>query len=290
MGLDMDLYIVKKYDVKAHKEIVTKNLNKFKYDNAVHALSGDIDSSARFMSAADQYFDFGQIENLAGLSILTDTWKEVLIDGPSAHPEDTRTYESNMFKGHRYTLNLHEEYQKHIQNMKDFVQWYEETEHPPLSKEAQALIKELPAVENTGNFHPDIHLTEEEKEQLGKYNLYWRKVNHIHNWFVTHVQDKSDDQEEYPVLKEDLIALRDTLQKVVDLYQSASFDYQGQITTPEVLEQLEKHLPTQGGFFFGNTSYSQSYYEYNESTLKSIKEILDEVDFDQYMFLYSASW
>ena len=102
---------------------------------------------------------------------------------------------------------------------------------------------------------------------------YWRKANHIHNWFVKNVQDDKDDCREYRVSEDELKSLHDTCKKVLE--------------NRELAEEL---LPTQGGFFFGNTDYDEWYFQDVEDTVKIIDDILakdPELTADYY---YQSSW
>ena len=87
---------------------------------------------------------------------------------------------------------------------------------------------------------------------------YWRKQSQIHNWFVNHVQNGTDDCNNYCVDYEDLIDLLDILE--------------------EVLKTRNKDiLPTVDGFFF-NVKGDEDWYWYGiEYTYKLIKTILDNI-------------
>jgi hypothetical protein len=109
---------------------------------------------------------------------------------------------------------------------------------------------------------------------------YWRKANQIHGWFVQHVQDGVDDCGEYRVNREQLIELRDTVEKVLD----------GNKSTAKEL------LPVTGGFFFGNYDAEEGYDEYYYEQLKATKKILNNIlkiateNNSEYEFYYSSSW
>jgi len=96
---------------------------------------------------------------------------------------------------------------------------------------------------------------------------YWRKANAIHRWFVENVQDSNDYCKNYYVSKENIEALLDTVNTVLD----ASELVEGTITNgyrfengkeipmiekgkyikdPTVAQEL---LPTTEDFFFGGT-------------------------------------
>lgn len=100
--------------------------------------------------------------------------------------------------------------------------------------------------------------------------LYWRKVNHIHNWFVSNIQLGYDDCEEYEVKNYELLDLRDECAYVL-----------------EHPEEAQNVLPTVGGFFFGGTDYGDWYWEETEKTMREIDEALEE---GYTKFYYTSSW
>ena len=99
---------------------------------------------------------------------------------------------------------------------------------------------------------------------------YWRKANAIHRWFVENVQDDQDDCHTYEVSREQLQALLDTVDTV--------------LKHPDMAAHL---LPTQAGFFFGNTEYGQDYIDVLMETKRILSEPLADTEAD---FEYSSSW
>ena len=100
---------------------------------------------------------------------------------------------------------------------------------------------------------------------------YWRKANAVHRWFVNNVQDGRDECEKSPVSHEDIAKLRDLCQRVIE--------------APEQAEQL---LPTQSGFFFGNTDYNEWYIQDVTDTIAICDRALSLPDtWDLY---YQSSW
>ena len=99
----------------------------------------------------------------------------------------------------------------------------------------------------------------------------WRKVNHIHKWFVDNCQDGIDDCS---------IAFvpTDKLKELVDLCKYVLKDK----------EKAEELLPTQEGFFFGSTEYDQYYFESIHETADAIQKALKEHPDDEY--IYYSSW
>ncbi|MFA5031270.1 MAG: hypothetical protein WC495_06835 [Patescibacteria group bacterium] len=102
---------------------------------------------------------------------------------------------------------------------------------------------------------------------------YWRKANAIHKWFVDNCQDGKDECQETEITREQLVELRDLCVKVRDNHDLAP-----------------KLLPTQGGFFFGDTSYGDDYFEDVESTIKQIDEALEKFPEKNWYFRYHSSW
>lgn len=103
---------------------------------------------------------------------------------------------------------------------------------------------------------------------------YWRKANAIHRWFVDNVQDGVDDCCVHRELtRSDLETLRDIAHKV--------------LINPEFADEL---LPTQSGFFFGDTQYDEWYFEDIQNTITQINKILESTDFNTEALYYVSSW
>jgi hypothetical protein len=102
--------------------------------------------------------------------------------------------------------------------------------------------------------------------------MYWRKANHIHNWFVNNIQDGKDDCGTYYVSRECLEELADLCEEVMN--------------NPEL--GAEK-LPTVTGFFFGDASYDDYYLDECKRTASCIRQLLKDTS-DQYTFEYHSSW
>jgi len=102
---------------------------------------------------------------------------------------------------------------------------------------------------------------------------YWRKANHIHRWFVKNVQEDNDDCGCYFVSEDQLKSLKDICDKIIDDFLMA----------PNM-------LPTQSGFFFGNTSYNFEYLEDVKDTCKILENVLETTDFKNQIIIYSSSW
>lgn len=147
----------------------------------------------------------------------------------------------------------------------------------------------------------DMNLYKVKRESVA----YWRKANAIHKWFEDHCADgEIENCADYPVSEEQLIELRDLCTKIVN--QSKLVDgkvKKGErlidgkwepiyvngktIENPELAEEL---LPTESGFFFGQTDYNEYYIETLKNTIEQIDEILETTDFDKEEIVYSAWW
>ncbi len=106
---------------------------------------------------------------------------------------------------------------------------------------------------------------------------YWRKANAIHAWFVRNVQDGQDDCGSYLVSREKLTELRDICRDVLT--------DRGEARAAEL-------LPTQSGFFFGSTEYSDWYWQDIEETETKLSALIEwgEGRGSRWDFYYSSSW
>lgn len=116
------------------------------------------------------------------------------------------------------------------------------------------------------------HEFEVENAQFGLYVdlpvAYWRKANQIHRWFIKLHDGTVDNCNPINVSGGDLVKLKETCEAVLKDHSLA-----------------EELLPTQDGFFFGNTEYDEDYFYDLEMTIKQLKDI----DPDGY-YVYEASW
>lgn len=105
---------------------------------------------------------------------------------------------------------------------------------------------------------------------------YWRKANQIHHFFVTHAQDGVDECQETEIDPALLYQLRDTCAAV--------------LASPDQASVL---LPSAGGFFFGNTSYDEWYFDQVKETHQWLNNFLLKETFDVlkgWTFYYRSSW
>jgi hypothetical protein len=136
---------------------------------------------------------------------------------------------------------------------------------------------------------------------------YWRKANAIHAWFVKHVQNNDDKCQRTWVSREQLKALLDIVKlllsstKLIDgkVKNGSEIDFEKYsnhiphdvIEDGKVIEDTKlagRVLPTQDGFYFGNTDYDEDYLE----DLKDTKKILEKaIKLDKtWAIYYRASW
>ena len=104
---------------------------------------------------------------------------------------------------------------------------------------------------------------------------YWRKANQIHSWFVNNVQNGEDDCRSSYLHPSKLEELLESCKAVLADHSKA-----------------DKLLPTQPGFFFGETEYDKWYFGQLEETVEIIDGILTEMKENEahYEFYYQSSW
>lgn len=63
------------------------------------------------------------------------------------------------------------------------------------------------------------------RDKMGNWSelVYWRKANMIHNWFVENVQNGKDDCNEYPVTRDQIVALFERCLKAAHVIQQGKF-------------------------------------------------------------------
>lgn len=114
---------------------------------------------------------------------------------------------------------------------------------------------------------------------------YWRKANHIHNWFIQNCA-RTDD---YGNPIDDCRPIKIPAYKLEELLE----------TCKKVLanHSLAKSLlPTAKGFFFGSTEYDDCYFCDIKDTIEIIEPVLKfakhKEENEEYMWgvIYQASW
>ena len=138
---------------------------------------------------------------------------------------------------------------------------------------------------------------------------YWRKANQIHKWFVDNIQNGNDDCGDYDVSIDQLKGLLKLCKEVkekailVDGDVASSYSVKDGEWVPNLVngkiiqnaEEIAKILPTQEGFFFGNTDYNEYYMDDIENTIRIIEEQIEREkelkEMNIYTYLeYSSSW
>lgn len=133
---------------------------------------------------------------------------------------------------------------------------------------------------------------------------YWRKANHIHNWFVEHCQDGRDECQETYVTREKLQELVDLCKQVLavetvegDVNVGRHIHPDGTVTQRTVKGRVvcqqamaEKLLPTASGFFFGQTDYDEYYLQKTQDTIDMIEPWLKAKGLDSWNLYYESSW
>ena len=136
--------------------------------------------------------------------------------------------------------------------------------------------EELHEVSVKKNGQPVVGIKPERVSEISETVGTWRKFNALHGWFVENCQNGEDDCKEYHVDKSQLVNLLGVLKQVQE-----DFDATGGIKAHEL-------FPTQGGFFFGDTSYDEWYFENVKETVVLLEELIqEEGDGD---FYYQSSW
>lgn len=130
---------------------------------------------------------------------------------------------------------------------------------------------------------------------------YWRKQNHIHQWFVENVQGGEDDCKDYYVDFEQIERLVDSCKQVLDSIKTNkplpkdTSNWQEwediEVTDSGLAESL---LPTQAGFFFGGTQYDMYYVMGLLETIEQLEPLLKKNKDGYYKhpgeLYYRASW
>ena len=139
---------------------------------------------------------------------------------------------------------------------------------------------------------------------------YWRKANHIHKWFVDHVQGGDDDCKRYSVSLNQLSELKDACKTVLDASRLVQVGVRSQLTVREggaAGEQdvpdlriedptvASKVLPTCEGLFFGDADYEEWYLHSTQFTYNRLSELLGMFEADEnglysYDLQYRDGW
>ena len=122
----------------------------------------------------------------------------------------------------------------------------------------------------------DVGINSRAIDEISETAIYWRKVNHIHRWFVENVQDGEDDCGTYRVSLDQLKDLRDLCKEVINNRDKA-----------------HELLPTKEGFFFGDQDYNEHYFGSTIYTYNDLCQTIDNYPSDTLFnveYYYRASW
>lgn len=148
-------------------------------------------------------------------------------------------------------------------------------------------------------------INEEKISAIEEEAAYWRKANAIHSWFVTNVQSGVDDCGEYsvPIAKlEELVALCKRILSAVETdvpLPSDASDWDKwsalRIKNKSHFEEMcAELLPTESGFFFGNTSYGGEYLFDLQHTIDQLEPLVKKDADGDYInshdMYYQSSW
>lgn len=137
--------------------------------------------------------------------------------------------------------------------------------------------------------------------------IYWRKANHIHNWFIKNCAEGNDNCEIVDVSNDKLNELYQVCENVliesklvkglvkVGRYSVKGTDFKLKdiLQVGKVIKDYkyaEENLPTTGGFFFGSTEYDEYYYADVLHTLNKLKALKNENGVFPGNYYYEASW
>jgi hypothetical protein len=173
-----------------------------------------------------------------------------------------KVVEENLTDEHRTMMSETEEPYAYVSG------WAYRDEPEELYK---ALVSETGMTPHEGSPHFDVY-ADPDGYRVASTIFYWRKANHIHNWFVEQVQNGVDECQRSFVHPEMLMDLLDRCEQVMKDHNLA----------PDL-------LPITTGFFFGGTEYDEWYFEDTESTAVYLKKQIMKVPHKS-KFYYRASW
>ena len=127
----------------------------------------------------------------------------------------------------------------------------------------------------------DLRISRQTNYEVG----YWRKANHIHNWFMQNCARR--DEYDNPI--DDCRPIEITVDKLEKLLD----DCKKVLADHSLAKEL---LPTVDGFFFGSTAYDDYYLGQIEQTIEIIEPVLKfakhKLEIKDYAWevYYQASW
>lgn len=124
--------------------------------------------------------------------------------------------------------------------------------------------------------------------------IYWRKFNALHNWFVNNVQDGDDNCQPHSVSIENI---QEILQILIKIKTANDAYKEGRLDEGDRDKICKDLLPPTEGFFFGNTDLDDYYFDDVEYSITEFQRVLSEYEsekdkkseyFDEYY--YQSSW
>ena len=134
---------------------------------------------------------------------------------------------------------------------------------------------------------PGLTIPRQYIQNFGSFELevpvmYWRKANHIHQWFVDNCQDGEDDCRTADV----------EIEKLRELAKLCS-----EVAASNTPAFAAEHLPCSQGFFFGGTEYDKWYFDETRDTMQALDQLLADIDsgklkagYSGWSFQYRSSW
>jgi hypothetical protein len=123
------------------------------------------------------------------------------------------------------------------------------------------------------------------QEEVG----YWRKQNHIHQWFVDNVQGGRDECQSAYVDPTKLQELLDICKKVKEASVLIPDGEHGKLIKDSTV--AKELLPCQGGFFFGGEEYDEWYLQGVTETIKILEgELKHDWGIATPEYYYQSSW
>ncbi|MEN1970489.1 hypothetical protein WMZ97_20735 [Lentibacillus sp. N15] len=111
-------------------------------------------------------------------------------------------------------------------------------------------------------------------ESLLTEEMYWRKANHIHSWFVQHIQNGIDDNGAMSEV---------TLEQLEELYRSCRLVLRDHSKAMDI-------LPRMAGPYFGDLSYNFLYLDQVKQTSDKLEQLMQPEFLDKNYLLYQSSW
>lgn len=273
MPLKMFLTLRPLVEVKILHEIITYNRELFILKHAKRARRGDFGSYLRFFAAGfteRYYLDDVDIESVV---FIDQSEANAFINGNNSVNDGQRAL--------HYEINS---------KLRMYIR-EAEREIKPLSKRAQSFLKKYP--EYSLVYEPDDipESIDHVKTVMERYSFSWSGQPHIHDWFVMNIQSGKDTGGSYTVSKEELEQFLYVLeQSGVKEIAVKSQNPLGRINTDPTQYplKLSQIMPPSPRASFSKMRYEESLDKENLRTAEFIRKVLQEVDFQKYMYAYQG--